>query len=96
MGSTRRSFTDEYKRDAVALVIEGGHSVPEVAKKLAISETTIRKWMKKIQPDSIVATEKPLTESERMELQRLRTENAKLEMQLDFAKKVSTWFAKGQ
>ena len=40
--------------------------------------------------------EKPLTESERTELARLRKENAKLEMQLDFAKKVSTWFAKGQ
>lgn len=96
MGSTRRSFTDEYKRDAVALVTEGGYSVPEVAKKLAVSETTIRKWMKKIQPDPVETTEKPLTEPERMELQRLRKENAKLEMQLDFAKKVSTWFAKGQ
>lgn len=96
MGSTRRSFTEEYKRDAVALITEGGYSVPAVAKKLDISETTIRKWMKKVQPDAATTAEKPLTESERTELQRLRKENAKLEMQLDFAKKVSTWFAKGQ
>jgi len=33
MGSTRRSFTDEYKRDAVTLITEGGYSVSEVAKK---------------------------------------------------------------
>jgi transposase len=51
--------------------------------------------VKKLQPD-IATAEKPLAESERAELQRLRTQNAKLEMQLDFAKKVSTWFAKGQ
>ena len=37
-----------------------------------------------------------LSESERAELARLRKENSKLEMQPEFAKKVSTWFAKGQ
>lgn len=96
MGSTRRSFTDEYKRDAVTLITEGGYSVSEVAKKLEISETTIRKWMKLLSPLAPDAGEKALTETERAELQRLRKDNAKLEMQLDFAKKVSTWFAKGQ
>ena len=95
MGSTRRSFTEEYKRDAVALITDGGYSVPAVAKKLGISDTTVRKWVKKVQPD-IETAEKALTESERDELRRLRTENTKLEMQLDFSKKVSTWFAKGQ
>ena len=92
MGSTRRSFTDEYKRDAVALITDGGYSVAEVAKKLDISDTTVRKWVKKVQPDPTPVAEKPLTESERNELQHLRKENVKLEMQLDFAKKVSTWF----
>ena len=96
MGSTRRSFTDEYKRDAVGLIVDGGHTIVEVAKKLEISETSIRKWVKKIRPAGEPPVEKPLPESERAELARLRRENAKLEMQLDFAKKVSTWFAKGQ
>ena len=43
----------------------------------------------------------PLEESERVELVRLRaeikdakSENAQLLMQVDFAKKVATWFAK--
>ena len=87
MGSTRRSFTDEYKRDAVALITDGGYSVAEVAKKLDISDTTVRKWVKKVQPDPTPVAEKPLTESERNELQQLRKENVKLELQLDFAKK---------
>ena len=91
MGSTRRSFTDEYKRDTVGLIIDGGHTIMEVAKKLEISETSIRKWVKQIQPQDQPAAEKPLTEPERTELARLRKENAKLEMQLEFAKKVSTW-----
>lgn len=96
MGATRRSFTDEYKRDAVALITEGGHSVSEVSTKLDVSETSIRKWMNKLQPQDDSDGDEPLTESERAELERLRKDNAKLEMQLEFAKKVSTWFAKGQ
>jgi len=52
--------------------------------------------MKLLSPLAPDAGEKALTETERAELQRLRKDNAKLEMQLDFAKKVSTWFAKGQ
>ncbi len=69
--------------------------VSEVTQKLGVSETTVRKWMKKYRNDGpVVAPE--LTESERAELLRLRQENAHLELQLEFAKKVSTWFAKGQ
>lgn len=90
-----RSFTEEYKLDAVALLIDGNYSVPEVTKKLGVSETTIRKWMRKYGNDKAVAEEQVLTESERAELVRLRQENAHLELQLEFAKKVSTWFAKG-
>ena len=37
---------------------------------------------------------KPLEDSERAELERLRAENAELKMQVEFAKKVATWFAK--
>ena len=33
MGSTRRSFTGEYKRDAVSLIVDGGHTIVEAAKK---------------------------------------------------------------
>lgn len=96
MGSTRRSFTSEYKRDAVALIVKGGYAIGAVAKKLEISETTVRNWVKKEHPGAVVKAEPPLTEPERVELQRLRRENAKLEMQLEFAKRVSIWFAKGQ
>ncbi len=35
MGSTRRSSTDEYKRDAVSLIVDGGLSVSEVCQKLS-------------------------------------------------------------
>ena len=61
MGSTRRSFTPEYQKDAVALIVDGGHTIMEVAKKLDISETSIRKWVKKIQPPTEPVPEKQLS-----------------------------------
>jgi transposase len=39
---------------------------------------------------------KPLEDSERAELERLRAEITELQMQVEFAKKVATWFAKGK
>ena len=33
---TRRSFTDEFKRDAVAMVLDEGNPVADVARRLGI------------------------------------------------------------
>jgi transposase len=105
MGSTRRAFTEEYKQQAVAFVIEGNRSVADVARNIGVHEMTLGKWVKK-ERDSLreqVAPDADLSESERAELVRLRTElkdvrseNAELQMQVEFAKKVATWFAKGK
>ncbi len=103
MGSTRRSFTEEYKAQAVRFVIEEGRSIAEVARNIDCHEMTLGKWVKK-ERDAKEALQPPdalLDESERAELMRLRgeikvskSENAHLLMQVDFAKKVATWFAK--
>ena len=105
MGSTRRSFTQEYKDEAVRFVIEGGRSIAEVARNIGVHEMTLGKWVKKAHQERESATpaDAPLNESERMELIRLRAdlvdahaENAELRMQVGFAKEVATWFAKGK
>ena len=45
MGSTRRSFTEEYKDQAVAFVIEGNRSVADVARNIGVHEMTLGKWV---------------------------------------------------
>jgi len=75
----------------------------EVARNIDVHEMTLGKWVKKSR-DAKEASTPPdavLDESERVELVRLRAEmkdaksqNAQLLMQVDFAKKVATWFAK--
>ncbi len=105
MGSTRRRFTEEYKDQAVAFVIEGGRSVADVARNIGVHEMTLGKWVKKARDarEQQVPPDAPLTESERAELVRLRGEAkddaatiAELQMQVEFAKKVATWFARGK
>jgi transposase-like protein len=39
---TRRSFTDEFKRDAVAMVLDDGNKIADVARRLGIGEGTFR------------------------------------------------------
>jgi transposase len=105
MGSTRRSFTDEYKASAVGFVIDEGRPVAEVARNIGVHEMTLGKWVKKERDvrASAQPPDAPLGEGERAELVRLReeyktvkAENAQLQMQVSFAKKVATWFAKEQ
>jgi len=105
MGSTRRNFTEEYKEEAVRFVIEGHRSIAEVARNIGVHEMTLGKWVKKARDarQAAVPPDAPLSESERMELIRLRAEAkdrdaevAELRMQVEFAKKVATWFAKGK
>ena len=102
MGSTRRAFTDEYKAQAVGFVLEGGRSIAEVARNIGVHEMTLGKWVKKAREAAEAAkgADAPLAESERVELNRLRSKAkdddatiAELRMQIEFAKKVATWFA---
>jgi transposase len=66
---------------------------------------TLGKWLKKVRDAQAEQTPPAaeLSESERAELVRLRAEAkddkaaiAELQMQVEFAKKVATWFAKGK
>jgi len=91
--STRRQFTQEYKDRAVSLVLDSNRSIADVAKSIGVHEMTLGKWVKKAK-DNGQDSDKPLEQSEREELDRLRKENAELKMEAEFAKKVATWFAR--
>ena len=84
--ATRRNFTQEYKDQAVSLVLDSGRSIVEVAKSIGVHEMTLGKWVKKARESGRVP-DKDLSEPERAELERLRKENATLRMERGFAKK---------
>jgi transposase len=74
------------------LVIESDRSVRDVAESLGIHETTLGNWISKAKEQGDVQ-EKPLTLSERAELEKLRKDYAQAQMDLAFLKKAAAWFA---
>jgi transposase-like protein len=77
----RRSFTGEFKRDAVAMVVDEGRRIIDVANALGIGDGTLGNWVKQGRIDR--GEKQGLTTSERQELSELRRENARLRMERD-------------
>ena len=86
----RRSFTAEFKKEAVALVGQDGKTVGGVAQDLDLTDSALRSWVKK----AASAGARSITGDERGELLRLRTEVAHLRMERDFLKKAAAFFAR--
>jgi transposase len=90
----RRAFTPEFKAEAVRLAQAGDRSIPQVAKDLDLTETTLREWIKRVDIDAGKGPPEALTTAEREELQRLRREVKRLEMEREILKKAAAFFAK--
>ena len=93
MGSQRREFTPEYKDEAVKLVINTGRPVATVARELGIKEQTLGRWVNVFKARQEAGDGSALSETERVELARLRKEVSELKMDRAFLEKASLFFA---
>lgn len=87
----RRDYTEDFKRDAVALVTEQGYKPTEAARSLGIGANLIRRWKREFEEE---ASGVRLNADEREELKRLRKEVRMLRMEKEILKKASQYFAK--
>ena len=91
----RRTFSREFKLEAVRLVTERGVAVAQAAKDLDVHENVLRKWVRELQVDPQQAFPgKGVMKPEQAEIDRLRKEVAKLRMERDILKKAAAYFAK--
>jgi len=74
----RRDCTEEFKRDAVALVTEQGYKPSETARSLGIGNNQIRRWKREFEEK---ASGVRLNADEREELKQLRKEVRILRME---------------
>ena len=86
----RRTHSEEFKREAVKLLVDQQQSVAEVARNLGIHENLLRTWKQRFEAEQ---EDQSLTEDERMEIARLRAENRRLRMERDILKKAAAFFA---
>ena len=93
MGQARKKYTQEYKDEAVELVISSGRPIAEIARDLGINEGTLANWVNTARKSGKVK-EKPLDTDERARLRELEEENRRLKMERDFLKKAAAWFAR--
>ena len=88
----RTKYTAELKEEAVKQVIDKGHTVVDVAKRLGIAEGVLYTWVSKF---------KKADEPESSDLKAMQAEMAKLKAELrrtteerDILKKAAAYFAK--
>ncbi len=90
----RRSYTREFKAETVRLVVEGGRSIPDVARDLELTESALRLWVHQAEVDAGRGKPGELTTAERQELAQLRREVKTLRLEREILKKAAAFFAK--
>jgi len=87
----RKKFDDDFKRNAVNLVLSSGRTVKEISESLGVSENTLYIWKNKFETQ----TEEGL-EYLKKENARLKKENLDLRQDRDILKKSAAIFLRPQ
>ena len=91
----RRTFSREFKVEAVKLVKDRGVSVAQAARDLDVHENVMRKWVKEFGSDPAQAFPgQGQMKPEQQEIERLRRENNRLRAERDILVKAAAFFAK--
>ena len=95
MAKTRRTFTPEFKAEAVRRIADQGKSLAEVARELDLGESMLRAWKQALAAggeQAFPGKGKPSAQDE--ELRHLRAEVKRLTMERDVLKKATAFFAR--
>ena len=92
--STRRRYTEEFKREAVRLVRESAHPVAHVARDLGIPENVLYRWCAQHRQAETHGTTRAAQRVEAEELTRVKRELARVTQERDFLKRAAAFFAR--
>lgn len=88
-------WPEEFRREAVELVLTSGRSVADVAASLGVSPKTLANWVRAAREAGERALDPDaLSESERTELRRLRREVSDLRTEREILRKAAAYFAR--
>lgn len=90
---TRRSFTDDFKREAVSLLASSGRPLTQVATELGIQPSMLRSWRGTANGTATPGADPPTGHAvaavsvEQVEIRRLRRDLERTQMERDILKK---------
>lgn len=92
MARQKRDNSQEYRDEAVKMVIETSRPIAVVARELGLLDGTLGNWVNAYRKSHPVE-EQPLALPDRARLKELERENRELRLQNDFLKKAAAFFA---
>lgn len=95
MTTDRKSYTEEFKREAVRLMETSGKPVTQLARDLGINDNNLYRWRGLYGSRSEAKTTGSVAEME-AELKRLRRENEVLRQERDILKKAMNIVSRSQ
>lgn len=84
-------YTDNFKREAVRLVVDGRKSSAQVSRDIGISQTTLSRWVRQYGEFGSPSKSKS---TEQEEIVRLRRELRQITQERDFLRNAAAYFAK--
>lgn len=92
-----KQFSEEFKVEAIKMVLEGKKSQNQIASDLGVPGTTLSGWVRryKANPERGFAGSLSPTDAD-LELRKLRKQNRELEEEIAILKKAAAYFAKNQ
>lgn len=90
----RRTFTDEFKRDTVNLVVKQGYSFVAAAEAVGVAARSVREWHEKFASPPEPCGDNASVEELQAEIKRLRKELRNAELEREILKKATAYFAR--
>lgn len=95
MTTKRKTFTREFKQEAVRLLEQGDQPAVEIARELGIKRNQLYKWQEQINAKGIDAFPGQGRRSGKDdELAKLKRENERLKEEVEILKKAARYFAR--
>ena len=90
----RKTYSEQFRRDAVCLVVEEGYTINAAAESVGVTHTTMSAWVDRYGEQADRSKRRYASKDD--ELEALREENRRLRMEREILKKATAFFAKDQ
>jgi transposase-like protein len=92
MARGKRTFSPEFREDAVKLVIDSSRPTAQVARELGIGEATLGNWVNRYRREH-AGEEAPLDVSNRARLREVERQLREVRIENEFLKNAASYFA---